>query len=57
MENVSPQVSDVLLADFSWFQYLYDEDGFSKKEKKKKRMIVNPYQTTKSLSIHVKYNE
>ena len=36
MEDVPPQVSDVLLADFGWFQYLYDEDGFSKKEKKRK---------------------
>ena len=36
MEDVPPQVSDVLLANFGWFQYLYDEDGFSKKEKKEK---------------------
>ena len=35
MEYVLSQVFDVLLADFGWFQYLYDEDRFSKKEKKK----------------------
>ena len=28
MEDVPPQVFDVLLVDFDWFQYLYDEDRF-----------------------------
>ena len=35
MEDVPPQVNDVLLADFGWFQFINLDDGFSKKKKKK----------------------
>ena len=33
MEDVPPQVNDVLLADFGWFQFINSDDGFSKEKK------------------------
>ena len=35
MEDVPPQVNNVLLADNDSFQFINSDDGFSKKKKKK----------------------